>query len=281
MFSNLIESTANPQQNTKRQFYFVATLFLNTAVFLGIFVWSIYSFNVSAFGHEDLTIETLVAPAVLPADAPPPEIKQAAKTAAAKDESSNVDKLRDPVANINTTTEPPKNVSTARSSATPVRENVPFVVSDVTKYAAGTNDGAPERGSVGGNAAALTGKSETAQEIEKDIEPPPVLKTKPEPPAAVKKGTIVSKGVINGRAISLPKPVYPPAAKQIRVAGAVNVQVLIDENGNVVSANATSGHPLLRAAAAQAAKSARFTPTKLSNEPVKVTGIIVYNFVAQ
>jgi protein TonB len=61
----------------------------------------------------------------------------------------------------------------------------------------------------------------------------------------------------------------------------VVVQVLIDENGNVVSAHAVSGHPLLQAAAVGAARSAKFSPTKLSGQPVKVTGVIQYNFVAQ
>jgi protein TonB len=61
----------------------------------------------------------------------------------------------------------------------------------------------------------------------------------------------------------------------------VVVQVLIDENGNVVSAHAVSGHPLLQAVAVGAARQAKFSPTKLSGQPVKVTGVIQYNFVAQ
>lgn len=62
-------------------------------------------------------------------------------------------------------------------------------------------------------------------------------------------------------------------------SGAVSVQVLIDENGDVVSASAVSGHPLLRAAAAQAAGGAKFSPTQLQGMPVKVSGFITYNFV--
>lgn len=74
------------------------------------------------------------------------------------------------------------------------------------------------------------------------------------------------------------QPSYPPAAKAVRAAGAANVQVIIDKNGKVVSASAVSGHPLLRAAAVAAARSSKFTPPKLSGQPVKVTGIIVYKF---
>ena len=63
--------------------------------------------------------------------------------------------------------------------------------------------------------------------------------------------------------------------------GSVSVQVLIDENGDVASAAAVSGHPLLRAAAEQAALQSKFKPTQLSGQPVKVAGVIVYNFVGE
>jgi TonB family protein len=58
----------------------------------------------------------------------------------------------------------------------------------------------------------------------------------------------------------------------------VTVQVTVDETGKVISATAVSGHPLLRAAAVDAARRARFTPTLLTGVPVKVTGMIIYNF---
>lgn len=88
----------------------------------------------------------------------------------------------------------------------------------------------------------------------------------------------VSGGVLNGKATNLVKPDYPPAARAVRASGAVNVQVLIDENGDVISASAVSGHPLLRASAVKAAKDSTFSPTLLSGKPVKVSGVIVYNF---
>ena len=89
----------------------------------------------------------------------------------------------------------------------------------------------------------------------------------------------ISAGVVNGKAISLPKPEYPAAAKAMRASGNVNVEVTIDENGDVISARAVSGHPLLQAAAAAAARLAKFKPTLLAGKPVKVSGVIVYNFV--
>ena len=57
------------------------------------------------------------------------------------------------------------------------------------------------------------------------------------------------------------------------------MQIVIDEQGHVISAKATSGSPLLQAAAMQAALQARFTPTLLGGQAVKVTGSITYNFV--
>jgi TonB family protein len=109
-------------------------------------------------------------------------------------------------------------------------------------------------------------------------EPPP-------PPAPTPKATVprapISGGVMNGKALSLPKPAYPPIAKAAHASGTVVVQVTIDESGKVISAHAVSGHPLLQASAVQAAYQARFAPTQLSGQPVKVTGVITYNFVAQ
>ena len=90
----------------------------------------------------------------------------------------------------------------------------------------------------------------------------------------------ISGGILNSKALSLPTPVYPPAAMAVRAEGAVNVQVTVDEGGNVISATAVSGHPLLRAASLKAAGQAKFAPVLLSGEPVKFTGVLVYNFVA-
>lgn len=111
---------------------------------------------------------------------------------------------------------------------------------------------------------------------------PPPLSEKAEPETkAASSGKTISGGVLNGKAISLPQPQYPPVARAAKASGTVVVQVTVDEDGKVISANAVSGHPLLQAAAVAAARGAKFSPTKLSGQPVKVTGIIQYNFVAE
>jgi TonB family protein len=109
---------------------------------------------------------------------------------------------------------------------------------------------------------------------------PMSVKLDSEPPPAAPKPMLrpVSGGVLNGTAVNLPPPTYPEAAKRMRVAGVVTVQVIVDETGKVISAEATSGPSALRDVAVQAALRARFSPTKLSGQPVKVSGLINYKF---
>lgn len=116
--------------------------------------------------------------------------------------------------------------------------------------------------------------------VEDDAAPPP-----PQPGNSNKNaagsGDMVSGGMLNARATSLPKPAYPKVAKAAGASGTVIVQVIVDETGKVTSATAISGHPLLRQSAVQAAYQARFTPMKLSGKAVKVFGTISYNFVPE
>jgi protein TonB len=108
----------------------------------------------------------------------------------------------------------------------------------------------------------------------------PVIAIDEPPPSPGPKPILkpVSGGVLNGTAISLPPPVYPDAAKRMRTQGVVIVEVILDETGKVVSATAKDGPAILRDPAVQAAHKARFTPTKLSGQPVKVAGVIQYKF---
>ncbi|MEJ7698209.1 MAG: energy transducer TonB [Pyrinomonadaceae bacterium] len=79
----------------------------------------------------------------------------------------------------------------------------------------------------------------------------------------------------------MPTPAYPPTAKQMRASGRVTVQVLVDEGGNVLSAKATGGHPMLRAPAEAAARQSRFNPIKVGDRSIQVTGVVLYNFINQ
>lgn len=86
-------------------------------------------------------------------------------------------------------------------------------------------------------------------------------------------------GVVNGRATVLPKPEYPLEAGTVKMQGTVNVEVAIDEEGNIISATAVSGSDVLRKACEDAAFKVKFIPLVLSGFKVKVSGVIIYNFI--
>ncbi len=108
----------------------------------------------------------------------------------------------------------------------------------------------------------------------------PSIDTHPPEPWPLRGGPIMG-GVLNGRAISLALPKYPAEARKAHDSGQVRVQVLIDEQGVVISAKAIEGPDSLREVAVSAALQSRFTPTRLMGQPVKVNGVIIYNFVAR
>ncbi|MBD0369419.1 MAG: TonB family protein [Pyrinomonadaceae bacterium] len=88
----------------------------------------------------------------------------------------------------------------------------------------------------------------------------------------------VSGGVLNKKALSLPKPKYPDKAQAQGITGSVVVQVTVDEEGRVIAAKAITGNTELQGAAEEAARKARFAPTKSEGQPARVTGVLVYNF---
>lgn len=92
---------------------------------------------------------------------------------------------------------------------------------------------------------------------------------------------LISGGVMNGKAIHLENPKFPPTARVLNVVGNVGVTVIIDEEGKVFAASVTNGHPLLRLDSRNAACKSQFEPVKLSSTPVKVASVIVYKYVNQ
>lgn len=88
----------------------------------------------------------------------------------------------------------------------------------------------------------------------------------------------IEGGVLNSKATSLPKAVYPEEAKRLKVSGRVTVRVVVDENGKVISAQATDGPLPLREAAEAAARQATFEPTTKDGITVKVAGTLTYDF---
>jgi TonB family protein len=88
----------------------------------------------------------------------------------------------------------------------------------------------------------------------------------------------IQGGSLSGKAIKSVPPTYPAIAKAAGAQGPVTVQIVVNEAGDVISAKANSGHPLLQAAAVDAARQWKFSPTQLSGNGVKVSGTISFNF---
>jgi TonB family protein len=88
----------------------------------------------------------------------------------------------------------------------------------------------------------------------------------------------IDGGVLNSKALELPPAKYPEEARKSKIAGRVTVKVLIDEKGNLVSAEAIEGPEILRASALEAARKAKFTLTLIGTRPVKVSGVLTYDF---
>ena len=261
MFDNLVESSSHKDDISRKGSFVAATALIYAVVLVAFFVAGIYWYD-NHLGQMELELTTLVAPVPVPQQQKQDEPKQEAKPQKVE---QNVDVRKELIADVTRTELVPKEVSAKASDIPPVRRGVTTVLGNESSNAAAPMPAGPGSGTV------------VSAPTRVDIagEPPPPAPT-PTPRTAP-----ISGGVLNGKAISLPKPSYPPIARAAHAAGTVVVQVLIDENGNVVSAHAVSGHPLLQAVAVSAARQARFSPTKLSGQPVKVTGVIQYNFVAQ
>jgi len=111
------------------------------------------------------------------------------------------------------------------------------------------------------------------------LQPPPARKIEPAP--EVKPTSRVSERVLQGLAIRKVKPAYPVLAKQVHASGPVQVQVTIAEDGRVTEAYVIGGPALLRSAALEASRQWIFSPTTIGKIPVKVQGILTFNFVLE
>jgi len=267
MFNNLIESTSHAREFKRRGSFVLFTTATYLLLFVIAGVMSIYAYD-ARLEDQNIEIVTMLNPVELPAapvsvtrNAPPPR--------------SNTNRPTDVVRQIAMASVNHPEIVPETTSATP---NTNLPVPDRGTYTIGDHDSGPvEPGGTGHDGSTGNGPVNGGGLPVIDVGTPPPA-TPPVRPAVPK---VVSKGVITGLAISLPKPPYPPIARQMRVQGTVSVQVLVDETGKVVSARAVLGNPVLMPAAQQAAYGARFSPTKLGDQPVKVSGVITYNFVLQ
>ena len=265
MLDQLVESKSNSRENKRRSEFLFVTLAVMVTVLLSSWTYSLFAKDFG-MGGDDLALTTLVAPVPVPDEEPPPKPEKQ------PEKQPDVDIRKELIQNMmQTPIKPPDTLSTTRNLVKEMRtDRITMLGSNDADTGARVDPGVARTVDTGGTGGLSTG---TGTDTTGDAAPPPP----PPKPKPVPK--TVSGGVLNGKAISLPKPGYPPAAKAVRAGGSVSVQVLIDEQGHVVSASAVSGHPLLQQAAVAAARGARFSPTLLSGQPVKVSGVITYNFV--
>jgi protein TonB len=275
MLDQLIESRNHAEENAKRGGFLLATFFLVATMLSSGILWSLFAKDLG-IGNDTLELSTMITP-IPPSDNEPPEPKrqqdkreqlQTTKNTTRQSNMARIDEVQPAPTQISVT----PNTQKSRPAG-PFKIDMGIEIDFA---------GSPTGNSLRGNDNVGTGlqNSSSAQpEIVEKVAPPPALVIKKQPEEAAKKSKPpMSGGVVNGRATSLPKPVYSAAAIAINARGDVNVQVLIDEKGNVISAKALGGHPLLRDSAERAARNAKFSPTILTGQPVKVTGIIVYKF---
>ena len=265
MFDKLVESSSTGAELGPRRRIFAATLVLVTTLFATAVVASIYAADFD-LGASSFEIAELLTP-VTEAEPPREQEPQPQQRHSNLPQSTNNEIVR-PLLMASTD-------DYLRVPDKPSTEVNPYASIPVGKYdnvrvgAVAADPGGPGPGTVGSDTGSYppTGGDGSEETLPKEA-----------PPAAPKKVTTVSGGVMTGKATHLPKPVYSAAAKAVGAQGSVTVQILVDETGKVVSAKAANGHILLRQAAVDAALKARFGPTTLTGVPVKVTGIINYNF---
>ena len=268
MFTNLIESDSHRKEFKRRSSFFLATVAAYALILFAAGIASIYAYDAHLEAQNtDITLLSWVPPVTRPQEVRPRNtepIRRSARSNAPVDRNIRVSERTVALAQTNDPTRVPDDVGTKASPIPPVTGSVVL-----------TNRNVDPPGLPGNQAGCATCTGTGPVVSVTDNIPPPVPVT-PKPTTVRQPST-----VLISHAISLPQPQYPQLAKQIRAQGSVNIQILVDEQGRVISAQAVNGHPLLLSAAKEAALRARFTPTMLSGQAVKVQGVITYNFVLQ
>ncbi len=269
MFANLIESQSHAREFKRRGRFLIATAAAYTVLFFVAGIVSIYAYDarVESQTADDLTILSWVPPVVTTTPQPPRDhqpIRRQNQPVAPVDQHITIPERPVAVASVADPTKTPDTIGTTASPFLPVTGPVAIGPRSLDP---------PGPSGTQGGCATCNGTDSTPRVVEPT--PPPTPQPVKLPPRQV------STGVLMATVISMPPPPYPPIARQIRAQGPVSVQILVDEHGKVVSAQAVSGNPTLLSAAKEAAMRARFTPTLLSGTPVKVQGTIIYNFVLQ
>lgn len=269
MFTNLIESQSHRKEFKRRSSFVLVTVAAYALILSGAGVASIYAYDASLEAQtSSLELLNWVPPVTTAAPKPiqdhPQPVRRPTTSNAPVDRNVDVPIRTDAIARTDDPTKVPDNVGTKASTIPPVTGNFRIGDRNVDPPSASTSDS--------GNCVGCPSTPPTVVVPDKAPEPPVV-----KPPTTQR----VTSSVLIAKVVSLPQPPYPMIAKQAGIHGPVNVQILVDEQGKVISAQAVSGSPMLTPAAKEAAMRARFTPTILNGQPVKIQGVIIYNFVLQ
>src|SRR5690242_8989975 len=211
MFDNLVESSSHKEDIARKGSFIGVTLLVYAVLLVAFFVDGIIWYD-NHLSEQELELTTLVAPVPVPQQQKEPEQKQEVKPVKP---DQNVDVRKELVASVDESRLPPKEISAKASDVPPVRRGVTTVIGSSDSNAAAPMPAGPGAGTV---------VSAPAKVNIADEPPPPPAAPTPTPPRAP-----ISGGVLNGKAISLPKPQYPAIAKAAHAAGTVTVQVTIDE----------------------------------------------------
>jgi protein TonB len=268
MFTNLIESDSHRKEFKRRSSFFVITIAAYSLILLVAGTASILAYDARLESQNTLEVLNWIPPAAAATQINPPRTIQPPRnrpipSTAPVDTHLQIPMRTDPVLPANDPTKAPDTIATTGSNSQTVTG--PVLTGDHNANPPGSSD---------------TGGCPTCT----STQPGPVARVeepRPTPEPVRPQIQHMPSTMLMSKIVSLPQPPYPMMAKQIKVQGAVPVQILIDESGKVVSAHAVSGNPFLTSAAESAATRAGFTPTVLNGVPVKVQGVITYNFVLQ
>lgn len=267
MFTNLIESASHSKEFKRRSSFFLITVAAYAVILFAAGIASVYAYD-AQLEAQTSSLELLNwVPPIVPATAPPrdvrPIIRRTAPSTAPVDPNVTRPERTQFVSTTNDPTKVPDKIAVNGDGIPPIRPGAVLSNRNV------------DPPSVAPTTPGTCVTCNTSPPIVRVEETPPT-------PVPIKPTTArVPSTVLISKAISLPQPPYPAIARQTRIQGTVNVQILVDEQGKVISAQVVSGHPFLTTAARDAALRARFSPTILNGQTVKIQGVITYNFVMQ
>ena len=99
------------------------------------------------------------------------------------------------------------------------------------------------------------------------------------PPEAGSKDTWpVISGIMNTKASFDGLPAFQKKAKELGSEGRVEVELLVNEDGEVIFTNPQSGPEALWALAVKLAVAARFKPLTVEGKPRKISGRLIFDF---